>query len=182
MQHSRSQLLADFRRYLLFPRTWPPYSLSFIPSAPNAAKLQGRDKPEREIQHMLQRVNNIQYTLHGAREALSWLGDSGVQRAIDKTNSMQQILKHLDKVQHSLYSLTPLALRQGVVPDQIESISRCQHGQASHRAPARADYARKALCVRGRKSKSEPAKVASLDPGKYRGYVFSVFARIGQAL
>jgi len=35
---------------------------------------------------MLQRVNNIQYTLHGAREALSWLGDSGVQGAIGKTN------------------------------------------------------------------------------------------------
>jgi hypothetical protein len=31
-------------------------------------------------------------------------------------------LKHLDNVQHSLYSLTPLAFRQGVVPDQIESI------------------------------------------------------------
>jgi hypothetical protein len=58
---------------------------------------------------MLQRVNNIQYTLHGAREASSWLGDSGVQGATGKTKLMQQILKHLDNVQHSLYSLTPLA-------------------------------------------------------------------------
>ena len=182
MQHSRSQLLADFRRYPLFCRKLPPYSLSFIPSAPNAAKLQGRDTPEREIQHMLQRVNNIQYTLHGAREALSWLGDSDVQGAIGKTNSMQQILKHLDNVQHSLYSLTPLAFRQGVVPDQIESISRCQHGPASQRAPAGADYSRTTSRGRGRKSESEPAKAASLDPGKYRGYVFPVLARISQAL
>ena len=58
---------------------------------------------------MLQRVNNIQYTLHGAREAWSWLGDSSVQGAIGKTKRVQQILKHLDNVQHSLYSLTPLA-------------------------------------------------------------------------
>jgi hypothetical protein len=40
---------------------------------------------------MLQRVNNIQYTLHGAREALPWLGDSGVggsyrQNKFDATN------------------------------------------------------------------------------------------------
>src|SRR5216684_6913692 len=103
---------------------------------------------------------------------------------------MQQILKHLDNVQHSLYSLTPLAAAHspngippgGVVPDQIESISRCQHGSASHRTPARADYARKAPCSRGRKSKPEPAKAASPDPGKHRGYVFPVLARIGQAL
>ncbi len=58
---------------------------------------------------MLQRVNNIQYTLHGVREAWSWLGDSSVQGAIGKTKRVQQILKHLDNVQHSLYSLTPLA-------------------------------------------------------------------------
>jgi hypothetical protein len=89
---------------------------------------------------MLQRVNNIQYTLHG--RGIYWPGSpTQVPKvAIGKTNAMQQILKHLDNVQHSLYSLTPLAFRQGVVPDQIESISRCQYGPASERAPARADY------------------------------------------
>jgi len=74
---------------------------------------------------MLQRVNNIQYTLHTVPESFSLLAGPGTQGAIGKTNSMQQILKHLDNVQHLLYSLTPLAFRQGVVPDQIESISRC---------------------------------------------------------
>jgi len=132
---------------------------------------------------MLQRVNKIQYTLHAVPESFSWLAETGYPGAIGKTNSMQQILKHLDNVQHSLYSLTPLAFRQGVVPDQIEAISHCQHGQASQRAPARAAYDARTTSGGGwRKSKSEPAKAASPDPGKYRGYVFPVLARAGQAL
>ena len=109
---------------------------------------------------------------------------------IYKIDRVQQILKHLDNVQHSLYLLTPLMgahsskwdSARGFVPDQVESISRCEHGSASHRTPARADHARKAPRGRCRKSKSEPAQAASPDPGKYRGHVFPVLARIGQTL
>jgi len=107
---------------------------------------------------MLQRVNKIQYTLHG-RRIIRMAGDPEHPGAIGKTNPMQQILKHLDNMQHSLYSLTPLAFRQGVVPDQIESISRCQCGSASQPTPARADYARTTSGGRGRKSKSSRRKL-----------------------
>jgi hypothetical protein len=60
---------------------------------------------EREIQHLLQPVNNIQYPLHVLRErtiSCVYWGDWSVK----ETDSVQQIMKYLDKMQHSLYWLS----------------------------------------------------------------------------
>src|ERR1700751_3058986 len=98
----------------------------------------------------------------------------GSRAAIHRpTNRMQQILKALDNMQQSLYWLRQYCARSsfratlypGVVPDSIESNSRCERRSAFRRTSAGTNHARKAFPFGGRKTQSQPAKAAPPDSG-----------------
>jgi hypothetical protein len=101
---------------------------------------------------------------------------------IRKTDLLQQILKSIDKVQHSLYWLNPEFVGRSFLGLKRHSFAKIETIPARFRAPHLAAFSRWAnhaadpvRCGRG-KAQSHPAKAASFDSRKSRRNVLLVVA------